>query len=85
MLSIDLKNAFHYMRLDNFTSLLLRLIAKADSDNRKKLARAYPVEVAAVNIYKNNCPYKDTARTEVDWDRIAVLADPVLGPLMEEC
>jgi hypothetical protein len=84
MLAIDMKNAFHYMREDNFTVLLLRLIAKADSGNRKKLARAYPVEVAAVDIYKNNCPYKDKNHTEVDWDRIAVLADPVLGPLMEK-
>ena len=75
MLSIDLKNAFEDPRTDNFTVLLIRLIAKADSTNRKKLAMGYPVVVAAVDIYKNACPYKDENHTQVDWDKIAEAAE----------
>jgi hypothetical protein len=68
----DLRNAFEDNRADNFTAILLRLIAKADSGNKEKLARGYPVEVAAVNIYRNDCPY--TADQKVDWEMIERLA-----------
>jgi hypothetical protein len=72
MLSIDLQNAFEPGHTENnFTVLLLRLIAKADSDNLEKLRQVYPVEVEAVNTYKNGCPYKDSGCTEVDWEEIA--------------
>lgn len=70
MLAVDLKAAFRGDG-DWFTAMLLRLIAKADGDNREKLARGFPVEVEAVRVYKNECPYKDAAKTEVDWDEIA--------------
>jgi hypothetical protein len=72
MLAIDLRNAFDSGReqVDNFTVKLLRLIAKADGDNRAKLGKAYPVEVEAVEIYQRWCPYKDAALAEVDWDEI---------------
>lgn len=78
MLAIDLRNAFEIgrERVDNFTVLLLRLIAKADSDNRKKLAAGFPVQVKAVEIYKTNCPYREAPgkNREVDWDKIAEMA-----------
>ena len=77
MISIDLQNAFepgHHA--DNFTVLLLRLIAKADSNNRKKLRREYPIEVKAVDIYKTDCPYKDEAKTVVDWQKLEWMAQP---------
>ena len=60
---------------DNFTVLLLRLIAKADSTNREKLAKGYPNEVIAVEIYQNDCPYLDKARTDVDWEKIEQRAE----------
>lgn len=72
MNAYDLRNAFEDGRADNFTALLLRLIAKADAGNKEKLARGYPVEVAAVHIYKNDCPY--TPDQKVDWDMIERLA-----------
>lgn len=71
MLRIDLKNAFEPGNpADNFTVLLLRLIAKSDSTNRAKLARGYPEAVKAVEIYQRWCPYKDAACNEVDWEEI---------------
>jgi len=77
MIGIDLQNAFEPGRhADNFTVLLLRLIAKADSNNRKKLRREYPVEVMAVDMYKTACPYKDEAKTVVDWEKLAWMAQP---------
>ena len=36
----------------NFTSQLLRLVLKADSDNREKLRLGFPAAVAAVERYK---------------------------------
>lgn len=72
MLSVDLRNAFENSRADNFTVLLLRLIAKADSENAERLSGAYPEEVTAVDIYKNHCIYRKTATgKEPDWDAIA--------------
>jgi len=70
MLAVDLKAAFSGDG-DWFTAQLLRLIAKADGENCDKLARGFPREVEAVRIYKNDCPYKDAAKKEVDWDEIA--------------
>ena len=73
MLRIDLQNAFEPGRdADNFTVLLLRLIAKADSDNRAKLKKDFPVEVMAVEIYQRDCPYIDPFESEsgVDWEAI---------------
>jgi hypothetical protein len=37
---------------DWFTAKLLRLILKADHENRNKLARGFPDEVAAVEWYE---------------------------------
>jgi len=37
----------------NFTSLLLRLIMKADSNNIQKLALAFPLEVLLVSLWKS--------------------------------
>jgi len=79
----DLKNAFDGGISDNFTVLLLRLIAKADLGNKEKLSRGYPVEVEAVNIYRNNCPY--TESKQVDWEKIEKLAfRKVLQPTNDE-
>ena len=74
MLSVDLKEAFRGDG-DWFTAQLLRLIAKSDSTNRWKLARGFPVEVEAVEIYQNRCPYLDAMKTMVDWDAIAGMAE----------
>ena len=57
-LEIDLNNAVNYPEVDNFTCSLFRLIMKADGDNRKLLAKAYPVEVKMVEIFQGCCPYK---------------------------
>jgi len=71
MLRIDLQNAFEPGRdADNFTVLLLKLIAKSDSINREKLSYGFPVEVEAVDMFHNDCPYKDEAHNEVDWEEI---------------
>lgn len=74
MNSIDIKNAFTGSTADNFTVLLLRLIAKADPDNRRKLHREFRCEVNAVNIFKNACPYTTTEKADVDWDMIDLMA-----------
>jgi hypothetical protein len=71
MLSIDLKEAFDGGDGDWFTVLLLRLIAKSDGEHRAKLAKGFPVEVKAVEIYQKWCPYTDVTCTEPDWDEIA--------------
>ena len=83
MLEIDLQNAFdpgrqHY---DNFTVLLLRLIAKADSDNQEKLRQGFPVQVKAVEMYKTNCSYRNVPGRgrEVDWHRLAMAAEMGAG------
>lgn len=39
---------------DNFHSLLFTLIAKADLDNRKSLALAFPAEVLAWNMWQES-------------------------------
>ena len=72
MNAVDLKNAFDPIGrgADNFTVLLLRLIAKADGNNKEKLRQGFPVEVKATEIYRGACPYKDGNKTEVDWDQI---------------
>jgi len=80
MLSVDLKNAFDGRSgADNFTVLLLRLIAKSDGDNRARLARGYPAEVKAVEIFQRWCPYADAALTVPDWDEIARRAEAGRG------
>lgn len=80
MNAIDIQNAFEPGRnADNFTVLLLRLIAKSDSENREKLRKGYPVEVRAVEIYKQDCPYADDAKTQVDWDEIDLRANDAVG------
>lgn len=79
MLSADLQHAFETGHTEsNFTVLLLRLIAKADSINTRKLRSVYPVEVEAVNTYKRYCPYKDTGCTVVDWEEIALRAHNIV-------
>ena len=79
MLSIDLKHAFRGgSDHDNFTVLLLRLIAKADEDNRELLRRGFPVQVKAVEIYRNRCPYRGEERA-VDWDTLEAMAYAEVG------
>jgi len=58
MLAIDLKKSVKNPRVDNFTCLLFWLIMRADSKNKNKLAREYPVEVEMVDIFKTpgRCP-----------------------------
>jgi len=80
---VDLKNAFEGGTADNFTVLLLRLIAKADSKNREKFCMGFPVEAMAVKIYTgSNCPYKNSKSvpscngfgTVVDYEKICEMA-----------
>jgi hypothetical protein len=72
MLCVDLKNAFGPRNdADNFTVLLLKLIAKADGENWARLSLGFPVQVEAVRIYKGDCPYKDPGHNEPDWEEIA--------------
>lgn len=42
-----------YSKFDYFTAHLLRLIAKADIDNRKLLRKGYPEEVIFIENYCN--------------------------------
>jgi hypothetical protein len=76
MQGIDLKRAVRSKPAgdDWFTVGLIRLILKADSTNKDKLALGYPVEVAACNIFKTNCPYLNEAQGHVDYDRIVEMA-----------
>ena len=37
---------------DNFNSILIRLIAKADRENKRKLFAVFPRHVAVVHAYK---------------------------------
>jgi len=84
MLSVDLRNAFIDHTEDNFTCLLLRLIAKGDPEMRARLAKGFPMEVEAVRIYQTDCPYKDMQETEglrvPDWEQIANRAKALFGP-----
>ena len=41
---------------DWFTARLLRLIARADTSNKKKLAQVFPKEVAAVQTFQTGKP-----------------------------
>jgi len=84
MLAIDLRNAFEGRFANNFSVVLLRLIARADGDNKNKLRLGYPVHVKAVEIYKGDCPYVDEARTIVDWDGIADRAYSTVRKLQGE-
>jgi hypothetical protein len=78
MNAIDLKNAVECARADNFTVLLLRLIAKSDRNNLEKLRLGFPVEVRAVEIYKSpDCPYFDNS-SKVDYDRLSRLAHGIV-------
>lgn len=80
MLDIELKNAFRGgSEYDNFTVQLLRLIAKADNDNRNLLRKGFPVQVAAVEIYRTTCPYVDANRSVVDWIKLAQMAYAKVG------
>ena len=76
-LGIDLDNAVNFSNENNFTVLLFRIIFKSDGENMEKLRRVYPVEVKAVEIYRNCCQYlKDetTGMQKVDYMKIAELA-----------
>ena len=77
MIWIDIKNAFDgNSNADNFTVLLLRLIAKADRGNREKIRRGFPLEVSVVDVYQGNCPYKSgDAPREPDWEKIMEMVD----------
>jgi hypothetical protein len=43
-------------RGDWFTARLIRLIARADTSNKKKLAQVFPKEVAAVQTFQTGKP-----------------------------
>lgn len=53
----DRKNVGHILagHGDWFTAKLLRLIAKADFENRSKLALGFPKEVELVDAYQGIC------------------------------
>ena len=51
-LFIDMPNILKGEYRDNFTSLLLRLIFKADRSNREKLRKGFPDEVRIVEHYR---------------------------------
>jgi len=54
MIQVDLDNIINGKnKATNFGSHLLRLIFKADSENRDKLRRIYPAAVRAVQHYKD--------------------------------
>ena len=79
-LAIDMDNAVNYPKADNFTVLLLRLILKADSDNRAKLAMGFPEEVKMVQRYRDGtlCPYREELAKDgfriVDFQKLAEMA-----------
>jgi hypothetical protein len=77
MRGIDLKRATREKPAgdDWFTVLLLRVILKADGDNKKKLALGFPVEVQACHIFKTDCPYLDEQKNHVDYDLIVQTAE----------
>lgn len=91
MLVLDLQNAFSAgiaAAADNFDVLMLRLIARlvemtnlgqADAENLERIRLGFPVLVKAVEIYKNDCPYKDDPSGEryPDWLKIAEEAEKV--------
>jgi hypothetical protein len=84
MNAIDLKNAFEGGNADNFTVLLLRVIAKADVQNKAKLKLGFPLEVKAVEIYQNDCPHSDPpsmyhTENQVDWDKIDEMAHKIVN------
>lgn len=82
-LVIDMDNAVNQPHSDNFTVLLLRLIMKADSDNKVLLAKGFPVEVKMVEIYKTRCPYKEEYAKDgfrmVDFDKLVEMAITEVG------
>jgi hypothetical protein len=51
----DLKFYLAGHEQDNYTSILIRLIFKADNINIFKLSDAYPAECLTISLYKN-CP-----------------------------
>jgi len=51
---------------DNFTSLLMHLMQKADAENSHKLAEAYPREYAVVWAWKNELIKPDYTLAEED-------------------
>lgn len=69
MLSIDLRSAVSNSA-NNFTTLLFQLLLKSDMENRYKLAQVYPIEVAMIHIFRNDCIYVDKNRTIVDYEAI---------------
>jgi len=81
MIGLDLKRATTEKPAadDWFTVLLLRVILKADGENKKKLAKGFPIEVAACNIFKTDCPYLDDQKHNVDYDGVVTRAEEVLA------
>ena len=76
MLQVDLQNAFDSSRgADNFTVKLLQLIAKADTGNRMRLRKGFPVAVKAVELFQRDCSYlneiADDGHRKVDWKLLA--------------
>ena len=72
---IDLKNAVTDGTADNFGALLFRMLLKADSENWAKLRKGYPLEAEMARIFHGQeCPYKDKARSDVDWEKIEEMA-----------
>ena len=50
---------------DNFSSLLAHLIAKADTNNRAKIAMAYPLEVSAMRNFLNTNGWWDAVDEKI--------------------
>jgi len=77
MRGIDLKRATRQTPAgdDWFTVMLLRVILKADGENKEKLALGYPVEVQACHIFKTDCPFLDEKKDHVDYDLIVKTAE----------
>jgi hypothetical protein len=77
-LAIDMSNAVNWPKIDNFTVLLLRLIMKADSENRMLLRNGFPVEVKMVEIFQTRYPYLKELDTDgmhkVDYNGLVDMA-----------
>ena len=85
MLHIDLKNAAEDPNVTNFTCQLMRLMMKADRDNRMKLGSLYPVEAKMVWMFKNDCSYTVNEHDVkvVDYEAIERRARAIVERLQE--
>ena len=72
MLHIDLKNAVENPDVTNFNCQLMRLLMKADRDNRIRLGKVYPTIAKMVWMFKNDCNYQtdEHGNKVVDYEAI---------------